>query len=883
MIKKNKEKYNSLRLWKISLLNKILQKNLLKKKNYLLKKFNNKKIKYKIYKLLNLKILKKNKFVYINIYDAFYDLIFWVIFISTKFIINTSFDLNFLKYKKKNLKKKWKKKNIISFSNNKKNKFFLIILNYLYKISLLKYYDMFRKVTMNFKLKIDSKDYYNYLLLKNSIFIWNNLKKNIFTRDNKHKNSIIKSWKFLKYLVITLKQKEVQSNVLVLKNFLKNFKKIRRKSIYKIGNAYKKDFFKNETLNFEEQNHLKTKIFINKKVKINKFLKRRVLIIRKRIKLYFNKFFLKNLLKKKFIFKQRLIYYNFFFNSVDNKLYLINNKNNNFILWKNLIKKTSLRFRLSEYIFSKLFDFKTVFHKQKKIYFILNFYKIIVFFKNKLKNLKKYLLKKFLFKNLLIKNFKKFKYYYQKEFLIKFNLSVKNIGKSLNVYYSMLKYFNKIFFFLLYNLKLNTKIMIKKYTNYVYLSYLVNIDTTINQKNYISLVNINDYFMRKVNNVFNHIWLLNDIIFNYVTIYDKVLKEDIFWNNLSYRQNEKNYILVPEVNKNVFSKYTYFFNKKIKNKNFKKYVNNYYLYYIILLNINFSLFFNINYNKFYLLKYIQLTFNNLKYKIKKNYINTNINLYKNKLILLKNYLNFKNKLNLSYLNFYKKKLFILKLIILVYFYIYKVKYFIFKYKQSNFFFFDAIAKIKNFYTNWKNFHFFKNFRSGLYTNMNSFKNYNIIKKNEYKFKGFFIKKVKKGYYSMYSKYNKYNFKKCILHLVEKKTNNFLVLSLFDIRLVIGHTSSGQGLYRAYRNSKRQKKGTWILGKIIYKKLRLRARKFSLKEVFIKSNLYWNFRINFLTKYWVLRYKLGIPYLKGLKLGLGLPYHKGLRLHKRKRK
>ena len=79
------------------------------------------------------------------------------------------------------------------------------------------------------------------------------------------------------------------------------------------------------------------------------------------------------------------------------------------------------------------------------------------------------------------------------------------------------------------------------------------------------------------------------------------------------------------------------------------------------------------------------------------------------------------------------------------------------------------------------------------------------------------------------------------------------------------------------------KGTRVLSKIIFRKLRLRARKHRLKEVYLKSKLYWNFRLNFLTKYWVLRYKLGVPKLKGYKVGLGLPYHNGLRLKQRKRK
>jgi len=64
----------------------------------------------------------------------------------------------------------------------------------------------------------------------------------------------------------------------------------------------------------------------------------------------------------------------------------------------------------------------------------------------------------------------------------------------------MLKYFNKIFYFLLKILNFNIKKIINKYNNFVYLSFLINL--TINKKNYISLVNLNNYFMEKTNKSF---------------------------------------------------------------------------------------------------------------------------------------------------------------------------------------------------------------------------------------------------------------------------------------------------------------------------------------------------------------------------------------------
>jgi len=760
-----------------------------------------------------------------------------------------------------------------------KEYFILTIFNHIYKISLLKYFEMFENITKNYNLTYNN--YLQYLLLKNFIKSWN-----LYINKNESLNVINKNFNFLKYIWFILKKNRLMSNIFDLKKLLKKMKTIKKKNNYKILNLYKKNFFFNKQLKFYEKLHLKKKIFLKKKFWKNPRLRKKTNIVKKRVKNYFNNFLKKNLLIKKNSLKQRLFYYDFFFSSFEQKLFLLKKKNSVSFLWKDVLNKTYLRFRLSEYIFFLITEFNNNFFLNKKMYYILNFFKIIVFLKKKLQNLKKYLLKKNILSNLIKINKKNFKYYLKKEYVIQKSL-YNNFGKFLIKYYAMLKYFNKIFYFLLKILNFNIKKIINKYNNFVYLSFLINL--TINKKNYISLVNLNNYFMEKTNKSFINAWLLNDNIFNYITIYDKAFKKDLYWNNLSpiYSlascNTEKSYIMIPSINKNLNEKFTYFFGKKLKINSNNNYYINIYNYYFIFLIINFFNYFNNKFNKFYLLNFIINKSNDFILPFKNfDFIQFNNINFINKLKIIKFYLKLKSKIKLQNLTIYKKKIFIMKLFIWLFFYSFKQKYNFVKLQNLNYFLNTLFNNIKNYFTSFNKSTYLNNTKLTLIEKKSFFKNLMTIKKNKYVFKIFFLNIID-NYYTIYSKYNKYNYKKCILHLVEKKTNNFLVLSLFDTRRVIGHTSSGQGLNRAYNNSKRQKKGTWILGKIIFKKLRLRARKYALKEVFLKSNLYWNFRINFLTKYWVLRYKLGIPYLKGLKLGLGLPYHKGLRVNKRKRK
>jgi hypothetical protein len=73
--------------------------------------------------------------------------------------------------------------------------------------------------------------------------------------------------------------------------------------------------------------------------------------------------------------------------------------------------------------------------------------------------------------------------------------------------------------------------------------------------------------------------------------------------------------------------------------------------------------------------------------------------------------------------------------------------------------------------------------------------------------------------------------------------------------------------------------TTIINLKFYKK----AREKNLKNLFILSDNLYDFRLNHLSKHWVRKFKLGIPYLRGVKTLLRIPHHKGLKLFKRKRK
>ena len=104
--KKNLKKYKNKNLLIKKNLKKYKNKNLLIKKNILLNKVFKKKInfkkKYKKYKLLNFKILQKKKFLYLNFYNRFFDILIWALFVF--YNINSKY--SFKSKKLKNNKKK---------------------------------------------------------------------------------------------------------------------------------------------------------------------------------------------------------------------------------------------------------------------------------------------------------------------------------------------------------------------------------------------------------------------------------------------------------------------------------------------------------------------------------------------------------------------------------------------------------------------------------------------------------------------------------------------------------------------------------------------------------------------------------------------------------
>ena len=453
----------------------------------------------------------------------------------------------------------------------------------------------------------------------------------------------------------------------------------------------------------------------------------------------------------------------------------------------------------------------------------------------------------------------------------------------------MLKYFNKLIFLLKKNFNYNITNIIENYSIYIYSSFLLNL--SIPNYNNVSLVSINNYFMQKSNKSYSTGWLINDRIFNYIDTYDIISKKKMYWNTiipvsiLAKRNIEKSYFMIPEVSQNYDLKYAYFFGKNFRLDYLNYYRNYVYLFFFFFVYVVFRNYFKQGFFFNYIQKLSKFSRNSTKFffnsffifKLQYLFFYLNLN---NKILIKKNHI--LNSLKEKIFNLKQKQKKILLLKFLIFFILLNLNQrYLSLIKSLDY----PILNIINKY--FKNFYKSKSFDYRLYnTLLTQYKHVfgPILKLNS---KNFIFKKtflnIRDNYYTTYSEKNQHNTKKCILHLVEKKTNNFLVLSLFNDRRVIGHTSAGQGMYRAYSNSKRQKKGTRILGKILFRKFKLRVRKYGLKEVFLKYNYYWNFRINFLTKYWVLRYKLGIRKLRGLKLGLGLPYHKGLRIPKRKRK
>jgi hypothetical protein len=164
---------------------------------------------------------------------------------------------------------------------------------------------------------------------------------------------------------------------------------------------------------------------------------------------------------------------------------------------------------------------------------------------------------------------------------------------------------------------------------------------------------------------------------------------------------------------------------------------------------------------------------------------------------------------------------------------------------KNFFFFrNFLLYISNYSMQLYKLFFLYGIYSYYFFNMYYFFNYYFVLKNNNKLFNLLLNDNDFFYYDdffYYSKYNKkknkINIKKCILHLIEKRTNNFLNLRLFKTRKVVVHVSGGQGLSRALNNSKKYKKGTRVLVKIIERKIKKKVKILKLRNLYIISNKY----------------------------------------------
>ena len=946
MIKKKKNK-NLVKVKLLIILKSFLKKNKiviykkkLKQNNVLInKKFFNKNFIYKNYKFLNLKKIYKSKRLYINFYKYFFDVFALLIFLNSKLIFKRNFFINSKKIKNKKIKNKIKYNKNILLLKNQQSIYLKYIFDYLYMLSLQNYMNLIKylyfKENINIKkqnmftsLKLTNDIFYKVQIFKNFVFLWNNVYAD-YIYNNKNISIFHKNKKEILYKILnSLEFYKKDNSFLQIKNLMINLRKNKNNLNYKNKNNLnyikeknfnylnkylkgynikkkdrkflKKFFFKNNIFKIKKKKNVLLKKNIYYSIKQFKKLKWKKKLIKKRLNFYKNKLFLNkkktfNIISKET--KQRFFFYDFFFSKYNKDLFIIKHTTKINILWKNKINKTFARFRLSEYIFLLLNSFNnTKFFIENKFYYIINFYKIVILLKKNLLNIKKLLIKKPIF-NSFLNNNKKFinlKKIIKKEYIINKNM---NNNVLYLKYLTLLKYFNKFFFFYYNNIYNNVKKLVNKYRPFIYLSFMLNL--AIDKKKYISLVSMNHYFMQKVNKSFVSSWILNDNVLNYLDILDTAFKKKFYWNffspiyNLSKKNKVSSYFMEYSIAKNINRFNIYFISKNKNSYLLNKYNNKFKIYNILYLYI--LLLYFIKKKKLEYFKFINNKFiNNLK--------NNNILLNKNELkyyYFLKIFL--KKKINILYnINYLKKNIYVIiffqlkkynlqlkkkyfiKLINLLNILVLKQRYFSLGLNNLNFFLFILYTKMLNYFTSFNQNNFFELNKKNILKNQLYFKMFGGLKKNKYIFKKFFLNIVH-NYYTSYSKKNKMNYKKCILHFIEKKSNNFLVLSLFHEKRVIGHTSGGQGLNRAYVNSKRQKKGTRILTKIIFRKLRLRARKYALKEVYIKANNYWNFRINLLTKFWVLRYKLGVPYFKGLKVATGLSYHKGLRLPKKKRK
>ena len=705
---------------------------------------------------------------------------------------------------------------------------------------------------------VKNKKFIKLFMLKYSFF-----KVLLSFYSNLRKKSVEK--KYVMFTFAKILDKSLQFlNLIFVRKFLnlKTFKKLGKFFFRKFKRS--KNYLKKKNINlFLDINKLILKIFKQRKKSFFfRFMekKKRYFSFKKRKKLKKN-LLLKNFIMNKFSFNKVNVTYKDFLKK--NSLFFFSR---NFKLFLKNLNLNILRWRVKEYFFLFNLEKDSSIGFNLKKYF-LNYFKLVFLLKLKLNNLKLFLLK-FLKNKISLKkkslNMLNISFILKKYFVL-FSFKKNSLKNNVYLLKKFLIYFNKFFNVIYTKLYLKKSLIYNK--NIVYNSYIYNVNFT---ENIISLVSFNDFFSKNFNSsknvssfiVYNKIFNLFDLLsFEVIRVkYKKNIK--LYNNNIIFF-----YIFF---NINFWLKQTYYFLKKNKrNINVFSLYNNFFFLNTLLVNY---------------IKYGKIT-NNLSYFLEKS------NLYNN--LLLKSYL-------------IKKNIFVLKLIKkIIFFYINLI--IIFKYKFLNlfiiffnmiFFFFFKVKKkrkknkIKKYEIIKKFFNLFNNRLSSNYffnfLNINKF-NLNLIdnlwkifqKKNKNKF---FLSLQKKLAYAKYSKKNRKNIKKCILYFIQKKTNNFLILTSFKKKKrVLTHASSGYVLTRRYNNSKRQKKGTRVLTLILSKLFKPIIKQRRLKFLYIKTNSLWNFKIRHLTKFWVYRHKLGIRRLNGVKLFYKFPHHKGLRKSNKRRK
>ena len=848
-------------------------------------------------------------------------------FINIKFFINDFFKLNFVNLKKiKKIKKKKVNINLFDFLWQELHLFLLRNKNLI-------------KSLLSFNLNIDI---FNFLL---EIFIQKNiLRKFLYTFIKKKSNEeYYKLYKFIIFSVISFYKFELLCKKFFslyifffykyynLKNFNINLILIRN-----ISKFDKLDIFKLKFLKIFSKSKLKNKNF-NKKRKYRKNLlklftyrrnlrKKNILFLKSYLRVNLKKksknIVLKQTNKKKKYYKKYLkfrtkkklrkkLYFNNILKKISNNSVISNKLNTDNLLYKNTINLkiiniiynrinfSNYRWCLKEYFFFILDDLNLL----KKNY-ILNYYSWLNVIKNNIYNIK-FL---FIYYVNLIKYLKNLKKIF-KQNNININLIIKK--KLYNILYKkfflkfvvLLKYYNKFF----NNVNLYVNLNLKKYDNknLIWKSAIFNIID--NSKNFAP-VTITDFFWFKYRISKNIGLLLKDRLFKRTQLYTKdTLKNKIILKTVMPLSLKKN-----DIEQDIFCinyNNAYFFTIKKK----KYFYNNvgllkiffFFYYYFLKFKFLFFYFFNYlkvyKYNSFFLINIFYKNCNNLNIYLRNQnngnffyLINKSLKtcmyyfyLFNFKLLILNIGLLNLNILSLQ-LKIFIKKLYLkflnLKFLFYIFFFIFVVNNLLFVLK------FIIIYFLKKKYKNFNNFitninilnnNIFKNVLNiNNLLNKNSLNEYNLDL-NKYKF---FYNLNKNYIYANYSKKrNLNNNKKCILFFIEKKSNIFLVLTKFKANEVIGHISGGQGMDRDFVNSKRQKKGTRSLTNSLETKLKYKIKVNKLKMLYIIAQGTLNFRIEHLMKYWVLRYKLGIEQLKGVKFLFRTAHHKGLKKSNKRRK